>query len=487
MARSQTGQGGARRVLGPFNRVEGDLEVRLTVEDGHVRRAEVNAPLFRGFEPMLEGRAPEDALTLVPRICGICSVSQSMAAARAIAAAAGQGPTPQGALVAALIHAVENAADHLFHFNLFFMADFARPAYADRAWARAVEARFLPQRGEAVRAAVAARAQLMHVLGMLAGRWPHTLAVQPGGVTRAPGLRERLRILAELTAFRRHLESALFGAPPEAFVALETVPDLLAWEGGDAGLFLRIAADLDLAHLGPGGGRYLSFGGYALADRTIFAPGLWEGGVPAPVDPGAITEDLSHAWMRGATAHPFAGMTLPDPEMAAPGYSWCKAPRLAGRPVEVGALARQVIDGHPLARDLARDGGVLARVAGRLLELARLIGVMEDLARAITPEAAFMTPVTPPEDGTGAGLVEAARGSLGHWLRIERGHIAGYQIIAPTTWNFSPRDACGVPGPLEAALEGIALADADGTDTGTPLAVQHVVRSFDPCMVCTVH
>ena len=88
-----------------------------------------------------------------------------------------------------------------------------------------------------------------------------------------------------------------------------------------------------------------------------------------------------------------------------------------------------------------------------------------------------------PDQASGVGLVEAARGSLGHWLRIERGRIAGYQIIAPTTWNFSPRDAAGVPGALEQALVGLPVGEGERV----PLAVQHVVRSFDPCMVCTVH
>ena len=93
-----------------------------------------------------------------------------------------------------------------------------------------------------------------------------------------------------------------------------------------------------------------------------------------------------------------------------------------------------------------------------------------------------MTQGAVPREGAGEGLVEAARGALGHWIRIEKGRIAGYQIVAPTTWNFSPRDSAGQPGPLEAALQGVAV----GAET-TPLAVQHVVRSFDPCMVCTVH
>jgi hydrogenase large subunit len=88
-----------------------------------------------------------------------------------------------------------------------------------------------------------------------------------------------------------------------------------------------------------------------------------------------------------------------------------------------------------------------------------------------------------PDETTGFGLVEAARGSLGHWLTVKRGRIHNYQIVAPTTWNFSPRDAAGNPGALEQALVGAPVMAGEKT----PLSVQHIVRSFDPCMVCTVH
>lgn len=88
-----------RIVLGPFNRVEGDLEVSLEVADGHVRSAQVTAPLYRGFENVLLGKTPLDALVFVPRICGICSVSQSAAAAAALRAAMGIMPAPNGELV----------------------------------------------------------------------------------------------------------------------------------------------------------------------------------------------------------------------------------------------------------------------------------------------------------------------------------------------------------------------------------------------------
>jgi coenzyme F420-reducing hydrogenase gamma subunit len=92
-----------RLIVGPFNRVEGDLEVRLDLADGRVRSAQVVSPMYRGFEPMLVGRDPLDALVIVPRICGICSVSQSLAAARALASAAGVQPPPNGTLALNLL------------------------------------------------------------------------------------------------------------------------------------------------------------------------------------------------------------------------------------------------------------------------------------------------------------------------------------------------------------------------------------------------
>lgn len=471
-------------LVGPFNRVEGDLEIRLEVEDGHVTQAFCNSPLFRGFEPMLQGKAPLDALTITPRICGICSISQSAAAAGALGAIAGRPPAPQGALVAALLHGIENVCDHITHFNLFFCADFARPAYAARPWhARAVD-RFTAMEGSAMRQCVEARAQLLHIVGLLGGKWPHTLAIQPGGVTRAPTARDRIRIASTLRAFRRYLEDVLFGAPVEEFAGLSTGADLHGWSKGDAGLFMEIAAGLALDRAGAGPGRYMSFGAYPLPEGRSFGPGVWEDGTLSTLNTGEIVEDTSHAWMLGGAEHPTQGQTIPDEDMADPGYSWCKAPRLAGRTVETGAFARQVVDGHAAAVDLARTGSsVTSRVAGRLLEIARMQLMMEGWADAITPDARFMDVVELPTDGQGEGLVEAARGALGHWVSIVDSKIDRYQIIAPTTWNFSPRDASGTPGPVEAALVG---ARVEGSED-TPLSVQHIVRSFDPCMVCTVH
>ncbi len=482
-----------RLVVGPFNRVEGDLEVRLEVADGRVVEAHVNAPMYRGFEQMLAGRAPHDALVIVPRICGICSVSQSVAAARALADAAGLEVPPNGLHAVNLMLACENLADHLSHFYLFFMPDFTRPAYAARPWFGEAVRRFAALAGEHARAAIAARQRWLELMGTLGGKWPHTGSVVPGGSARAIEAAERLRLLARVRELRAFLEATTFAAPLEEIAALPDEVALQAWHAadplrGDLRLFLTIAADVALHGLGRGPGRTLSYGAYPQPGGThALAVGLWDAaaGVLEPLDLRTITEDSTHAWLAGdGPRHPAQGHTEPQADKPG-GYTWNKAPRLAGRVVETGAIARQLADGQGLLRDaVARHGAsVYTRVLARLVELARVLPMMERWLVALQPREPFCAPENLPDDAEGTGLTEAARGALGHWLRVRHGRIAHYQIVAPTGWNFSPRDAAGTPGALEAALVGVPVAAGEST----PVAVQHVVRSFDPCMVCTVH
>ncbi|GAB4356394.1 MAG: nickel-dependent hydrogenase large subunit [Oricola sp.] len=480
-----------RLVVGPFNRVEGDLEVRLDIGDGRVETARVVSPLYRGFERILLGKPPADALVYAPRICGICSASQSVAAAKALAQAQGLAMPPNGELAVNLVHATENVADHLTHFYLFFMPDFAREAYSGEAWYGPARDRFAAMRGTAAGELLPARAQFMHLMGLLAGKWPHTLAIQPGGSTRAVTSGEIARMSAILSAFRRFLERTLYGDPLERIASLSSVAELEAWaaekapESSDFRHFLAISDRLGLARLGPSAGPFMSYGAYGVNGTALFRRGVHDGDY-RELDAETIAEDVSHAWYKpgNGPATPLASETLPDADREE-GYSWCKAPRLGGTVAEVGALARQAVSGHPLALDLvARGGGnVHARVVARILEIALVTIAMEGWVNALRPGERFIRHARMPDDAEGAGMTEAARGSLGHWLKIEKGRIANYQIIAPTTWNFSPRDAAGLPGPLEKALEGAPVRPGETE----PVSVQHIVRSFDPCLVCTVH
>ncbi len=128
-----------------------------------------------------------------------------------------------------LILAAENLADHLSHFYLFFMPDFARAGYAARHWHAGAAQRFRAVQGTATTEALPARAGLLSLMGILAGKcpipWPSSPVAARG---RWSGPRPRLFVA--LREFRLFLERRLFGDGLEAVAALDGAAALdLGW------------------------------------------------------------------------------------------------------------------------------------------------------------------------------------------------------------------------------------------------------------------
>mgnify|MGYP001822608012 FL=1 len=226
----------------------------------------------------------------------------------------------------------------------------------------------------------------------------------------------------------------------------------------------------------------------------------------------AVTEDVTRAWYQGSSAlHPWKGETIPNYTDFQPDgkYSWVKAPRYQGHPMEVGPLAQMLVGyaaGNKIVRkwtDLALDtvgslAGVkatpdllmstLGRHAARAVRAAMMAELVLKHWQLLVDNvlggdsATFNAPKFPKGEVQGVGLHEAPRGTLSHWVVIENGKIQNYQAVVPTTWNASPRDAKGKVGPYEASLEGNPVADPE-----QPLELLRTLHSFDPCMACAVH
>jgi ferredoxin hydrogenase large subunit/hydrogenase large subunit len=194
---------------------------------------------------------------------------------------------------------------------------------------------------------------------------------------------------------------------------------------------------------------------------------------------------------------PELGQTQPDPQKHG-AYSWLKAPRYQGAVVEVGPLARILVAYHKgtnrdvkLAVDnlLKKTGktskdliSVWGRHAARAIECKLVADRCAEWVEQLIPDQPSFEDFTIPETAQGVGLMEAPRGALGHWLQIENRKIRNYQCVVPSTWNCSPRDDSGNPGPVEQALVGTPISDSNN-----PMEATRVVRSFDPCLACAVH
>lgn len=88
----------------------------------------------------------------------------------------------------------------------------------------------------------------------------------------------------------------------------------------------------------------------------------------------------------------------------------------------------------------------------------------------------------------GVGFWGAGRGWLTHHVEMDDGVVKNYQILTPSTWNASPQDPWGNPGPYEeAALNTPILENTGDPDRFRGVDILRSIRSFDPCMPCTTH
>ena len=103
--------GGSRTIrMGmEVNRVEGDMEIQVEVKGNVVTDAWCGGTMYRGYEQILTGRDPADALVITPRICGICSTSHLYAATSALEMAYATPIAPKDVAAGETIWAVVRA------------------------------------------------------------------------------------------------------------------------------------------------------------------------------------------------------------------------------------------------------------------------------------------------------------------------------------------------------------------------------------------
>ena len=457
------------KLLDPVTRIEGHLTVEVTLDtvvgQQQVVDAKTSGTMFRGFELLLRDRPPGDAPYLTQRICGVCPVSHGLAAVRALESLGAPSVPSNARLMRNLVLGSNYLASHILHFYQLSLLDYVagpeRPPFAPR-WD--VDLRITGPAAQTLwnhyLLALGMRRKAHEMGALFGGRLPHPPTYVAGGFTTTPRP-ERIASFGALLAELR------------AFVEGTWLPDVTVVG----------AAYADYYGLGAGPRNLLSFGAFDL-DSTgtsqLLARGRIEAGAPAvlPVDLAAITEAVQWSWFEDTPSPvtPAAADTVPQyPKPDA--YSWLKAPRYQGQAYEVGPLARLWVSG-----DYANGISVMDRHQARALEALAIANAMSGWLAALDPSGPVHVPYAPPAAGQSSGVTEAPRGALGHWLGVSGGKIARYQIITPTCWNASPRDDSGVLGPLEQALVGTPVADAE-----RPIELLRIIHSIDPCLACAVH
>jgi hydrogenase large subunit len=492
------------RIEMPINRVEGDLEIRVDIEDGNVVDAWSTGNMYRGFENILLGRGALDGLVITPRICGICSTAHLTAASKALDMIAGIKTPPNAVRIRNIALMVEKIQSDMRHAFLMFMPDFTNPVYKDSAFFEEAVHRYLPFQGEAAIETIRETKKVLGIVAIIGGQWPHSSYMVPGGIVSVPSPADMTQCLFLLKQFRDWYEKSVLGCPVERLQEIASASDLTVWlEENDAhrnsqlGFFIRMSRDTGLDRIGKGHDNFISFGAFDIPDdsevqgrwaqNTYFPAGFAKNTKILAFDQARITEHMGYSWFVDdiKQRHPSNSKTQPYASgREGEKYSWAKAPRYDGLPAETGPLAEMIISKHPFFVDYLKKNGsnVFIRQLARLIRPALLMPVIEQWIRETTEGGSFYEPFGEITDGEGFGLTDVTRGALGHWVRIKDGLIDHYQIITPTAWNGSPRDDAGIRGPWEQALVGTPVKDVSN-----PVELGHVVRSFDACLVCAVH
>lgn len=493
-----------KMLIDPVTRIEGHLKVDLEIEDNTIVSARSSGMLYRGIEQILIGRDPRDASQITQRICGVCPIAHGMASSMCLDSAFGiSEKIPKNAwLVRNLIHAsnhIHNSILHFYHLALLDYIDVTRVKKGISSeldlvvqfLQREEKTPFVP-RDEDFRfpddinqrmvenylKALDIRKLTHEALAVFGGKMPHQCGIIPGGVTQKVDAGKIENFLGKIKEIAEFVN----------FNYWQDLIDLIKYYP-------------EISTTGRGCGNLLAYGAFPVPTNggfEKFQPGgvlYSEGKNMEDLNPDEITESVEYSWYHGSTAHPATSFPQPEP-FKEKAYSWLKSPRYKGRVFEVGPLARVLVayagnvqPWKDAVDEALNNSGMkiddMISVAGRHLcrgiECRMLLKEAEKWLLKIDTDGEFYFDYEIPQESKGFGLSEGARGAVGHWVSIKDKKIAHYQVISPTTWNCSPRDENGNPGPLEQALMGLKIKDENH-----PVEALRVVRSFDPCLACSV-
>jgi hydrogenase large subunit len=548
-----------RIVIDPVTRIEGHLRIDVEVDEGKVKDAWSSGTMWRGIELILQGRDPREAWIFTQRICGVCTTVHAIASVRAVENALGMEIPLNAQYIRNLLviaHALHDHVVHFYHLSALDWVDVVSALKADPVATAKLAESLSPWPNNSANQMKAVKDKLStfvaggqlgiftngywghpamklspevnllavshylqaldvqrkanQIVAMLGAKTPNIQNLAVGGVANAINLDNQSALNMEKLFWIKDLLTEV-----QNFIQYVYLPDVCAigamypdWLGYGAGVTDYLAVpDLPLDTRGTE---------FDLPGGTIF-DGKLESYKPIssfqdPYFRDSIEESIAHSYYDGDwKKHPWEEETVPkyteyDP---AAKYSWVKAPRFLGKPMQVGPLAQVLMgyaSGHePIKRWTDKALSVASSIAGVQLGPAVLHSTLgRHLARAVRTAVlaelgmkhwgllaenlgrgdfkTFNPPVFPKTEVRGFGFHEAPRGTLSHWVVIRDGKIANYQAVVPSTWNAGPRDEKGQIGPYEASLIGNPIADAV-----RPLEALRTVHSFDPCLACAVH
>ena len=412
-------------------RVEGHGNIAVNVRSGVIEQVEWQVPEApRFFEAMVRGRSWEDLQTIVSRICGICSISHSLACIKGIESAMGISVTAQTDRLRLLAHYSEQVQSHVLHVGYLVAPDML----GAKSVVPLVQTHF-----DVVKTVIKLHRMANGWSDLLAGRTTHPITFKPGGFSKIPGETEL-----------RALRTTLVDAIPD----LSSLVDVLA----------------SLADLLPDFRRETEYVALVQPDRYTFYEGqIGSTDMAEPTPLGEFESVVNEYVSAQSTA------------------KWARWHRDS---YAVGALARYNLNSaylKPLAKDIARTFDLEKRrhnpyfnTLAQVVECAQIVeSAVELIDDLLTAGLRQEIPHVEPQAGEGVGCVEAPRGILFHRYAFdEQGRCTSANISIPTNQNH---------GNIQRDMEVLLPQIVERSEEDIRLWLEMLVRAYDPCISCSTH
>lgn len=341
------------------------------------------------------------------------------------------------------------------------------------------------------------QANISKAVAIFGAKTPHPQTMVVGGVTSVADMLNPQRLNDYLFVIKEAKD----------FIDRAYLPDMKLIAGA--------YRDEIKAGVGRANGNFLCVGGYEFEDeQRLFCNGVIYGHDFSKIeefDESKITEEVDRSWYSGdAKDNEVCYTDLNEDGSLKTAknddkYSWIKAPRYDGKTMESGPLARTLVSyhkGNKLIKSFVDEflqstdlelidlSSTVGRNCARAIETSYVCEYIFKLVSRLIQNVKYYDTDTwsrydfneLEKNTKGRAFFEVPRGVLSHFVNIKDSKIENFSVIAPTTWNATPKDLDGHRGAYEEALVGIKIQD-----TSKPLEVLRVLHSFDPCLACAVH
>lgn len=412
-----------------LSRVEGEGGIVIEIKDGRIGRLHLNifeAPRF--FEAFLKGRPYSDVIDFVARICGICPVAYQMSAVHAIERIFGIEAEKPIKDLRRLLYCGEWIESHALHIYFLQGPDFYG---LESAWAS-------KEYIDVVKKGLNFKKIGNQIVSTIGGRSIHPVSVKVGGFFKMPKKKE---LTSMKDALQKAYEESLMGIKWSAnlqfndnsldteYVSLSHTDEYPMNYGhviSSKGMYVSIDRFLD------------NIQEYQVEYSTALHSGIKKDSIVSPYMVGPVSRlNLNHSRL----------------------------------PAEIKDVIKETGISLPITNT---QMGIIARsieMSYALYEAIKLIDEYEEIEKPFIDFA--------PMAGSAVWITEAPRGMLIHRYEFDdSGHVNSCSIIPPTSQNLRH---------IEKAIYFFVQNNIDMPADFIKKECEKIIRSYDPCISCSVH